>query len=100
MVIRFLNFRRLGVLRFTISQLAQPSLHLNTSSYVRDRSTRLIEEIMGGDDRISDGTSAFKYIISGTLAGFVQVAVGEKKKRRTSKCVVYSLVYRTSEGCA
>ena len=70
-----LNFRRLGVLRFSISQLSLHREHL----LIRKRSTPLIEEIMGGDDRISDGTSAFKYIISGTLAGFVQVAVGEKK---------------------
>lgn len=38
---------------------------------------------MGGRDGSSDGDdgSALKYIVSGTMAGFVQVAVGEKTNK-------------------
>lgn len=71
-----LIFRRLGVFLFP----SKPNRrYILKNLRIRKRSSRLIEA-MGGDDSISDGASAFKYIISGTLAGLVQVAVGEKKK--------------------
>lgn len=50
---------------------------------------------MGGG---GDGGGAMKDIMSGTVAGFAQVAVGEKESRRKSNCTHPSHVLCGLEG--